>query len=210
MNPVKKRLGLALGVALAVSVGFFVATNNAAQDPAATKPATVEFTDEVAGFSVSYPSSWQKLTQSPPDPLVRLLVGPPATDDTLQVRVIELPGTVVINSQTPPEEIAEIQASLDQIIDHLPGLVEVVDRNRIILSGTPGWYYIYKFKDGDEQGIHTRYFMFEGDKEYIVTFQAFPEDHYADLASIFDDTLGTFNFKIGSAATSTPTPTSVP
>jgi hypothetical protein len=38
--------------------------------------------------------------------------------------------------------------------------------------------------------------MFEGDKEYMMTFQAFPEDHYANLAPVWDEILGTFNFKL--------------
>lgn len=203
-----------MGAVLVVAIGFTAATLNAPKSPAQEPNDLVEFKDEVAGFSVSYPQFWKR-SEVTEDPLVRLLVGPPATDDTLSVKVIRLPGQVVINSSTPPEDIAEIQATLDQVIDGLPGLTEVVQRSRLVINGTQGWYYIYKFKDKGvgEQGIHFRYFMFEGDKEYIITFQAFPEDHFAGLAGTFDRIVETFNFKLGkpelspsTAAPVVPTP----
>lgn len=217
MNAVTKRLLIALGAVLVVSVGFIVADQRAGDAPpekAGTK--LVEFRDEEAGFSVSLPGSWQLLTENSKDALVRLLAGPKGTDDTLSVKVIPLPSEVVIDSQTPQEEINALQATFDQIVDHLPGLVEVVQRQRLILNGTPGWYYTYKFRDGDQQGIHFLYFLFEGDKEYVVTFQAFPEDHFPELAPVFDEIITTFNFKLDEATpkasaspsgAGTPTPT---
>lgn len=198
-----------MGAVLVVAVGFAAATINAPKAPQERPDDLIEYRDEVAGFSVSYPRSWNRL-EATEDPLVRLLVGRPATDDTLSVKVIGLPGRVVINSSTPPEDIAEIQSTLDRVIDELPGLTEVVQRSRLVLNGTQGWYYIYKFKDkGDgEQGIHFRYFMFEGDKEYIITLQAFPEDHFAELAGTFDKIIETFDFKVGQPdpTPSAPTP----
>lgn len=215
MNPVKKRVLIALGAALVVAVGFVAATINAPKGPQERPDDLVEYRDEVAGFSVSYPRFWKRI-EGTKDPLVRLLVGPPATDDTLSVKVIRLPGKVVINSRTPPEDIAQIQSTLDRVIDQLPGLTEVVQRSPLVLNGTRGWYYIYKFQDKGtgERGIHFRYFMFEGDKEFIVTFQAFPEDHFAQLAGTFDKIVATFNFKVGqpdptapAATPAGPTPT---
>lgn len=207
MTAVTKRLAIALGAVLVVSIGFVVASQNAEKDPAEEKQKLFEFKDEEAGFSVSLPGSWTLLTENSKDALVRLLVGPPGTDDTLSVKMIPLPDKVVINSQTPQADINALQATFDQIVDQLPGLVDVVQRQRLILNGTPGWYYIYKFKDGDQQGIHFLYFLFEGDKEYVVTFQAFPEEHYPELAPVFDEIIGTFNFKLNQA---TPGPSASP
>jgi photosystem II reaction center protein PsbP len=200
MNAVTKRLAIALGAVLVVSAGFILASQNANKAPAEVKTKLIEFRDEEAGFSVSLPAKWQYLTETSQDPLVRLLAGPPATDDTVSVKVIPLPAKVTIDSQTPQDDINALQGTFDQIVDQLPGLVEVLHRQRLILNGTPGWYYIYKFKDGDRQGIHVLYFLFEGDKEYVVTFQAFPEEHYPDLAPVFDDIIGTFNFKLNKAS----------
>jgi photosystem II reaction center protein PsbP len=200
MNAVTKRLAIALGAVLLVSVGFILASQNDKKAPAEEKTKLIEFRDEEAGFSVSLPAKWDFLTETSKDPLVRLLAGPPATDDTVSVKVIPLPAKVTINSQTPQEDINALQATFDQIVDQLPGLVEVVQRQRLNLNGTPGWYYIYKFKDGDRQGIHFLYFLFEGDKEYVVTFQAFPEEHFVDLAPVFDEIIGTFNFKLNKAS----------
>jgi hypothetical protein len=197
VSDVRKRLAVALGAAVLVSLIFVFASRDPGEKPAPKGPGMVEFRDEEGGFSVSYPRSWQELSRrGQEDPFERLLVGPPGTDDTLSVKVVPLPGRVVINSKTPQEDINAIEASLDQLIDQLPGLVEVLQRQRLIIAGTPGWYYLYKFRDGDQQGIHFRYFMFEGDKEYMMTFQAFPEDHYANLAPVWDEILGTFNFKL--------------
>lgn len=193
---------VALGAVLVVAVGFTAASLNAPRSPAGPSEKLVEFKDEAAGFSVSYPRSWNRI-EKPKDPLVRLLAGPPATDDTISVKVIRLPAKVVIDANTPAADIAAIQGTLDQIIDQLPGLTQVVQRNRLTVNGTPGWYYIYRFKDKGVQGVHFRYFMFEGDKEYIITFQAFPEDHFGGLAATFDRIIATFNFKLGQAE---PTP----
>lgn len=207
MNPVKKRLLVALGALLVVAIGFISATLTAPKSPAKQSDELIEFKDEVAGFSVSYPRHWRRI-QEPGDPLVRLLVGPPATDDTLSVKVLRLPDKVVINSSTPPEDIAAIQATLDQAIDRLPGLIEVVQRSRLTINGTQGWYYTYRFKDKGEgeEGIHFRYFLFEGDREYIVTFQAFPEDHFPGLAETFDKIIETFNFKLNQESVASPAP----
>ncbi|MGQ0678647.1 MAG: PsbP-related protein [Actinomycetota bacterium] len=197
MSPVRNRMLVALAVSALLALPFvFIGGREAKQPEAEPKIELVEYRDEEAGFSVSYPKSWDLLSQRPPDPLVRLLVGPPATDDTLSVKMIQLPAPVVINSATPAEEIAELQATFDQIIDQLPGLTEVFTRNRLNLNGTPGWYYIYEFKDGDRSGVHARYFLFERDREFVVTFQAFPKEHYQDLAPVFDEVLQTFDFKL--------------
>ena len=209
MNAVTKRLVIALGAAVLVSVAFILVRNNASNAPAQKKPTMIEFKDEAAGFSVSLPGSWQNLTETSQDPLVRLLAGPPATDDTLRVKVIVLPGRVVINSRTPQEDINALQATFDQIVDQLPGLVEVLQRQRLILNGTPGWYYTYRFRDGDQQGIHFLYFLFEGDKQYEVTFQAFPEEHFPELAPVFDEIIATFNFKLNEPTPGPSAPSSV-
>ena len=102
MNAVTKRLVIALGAAVLVSVAFILVRNNASNAPAQKKPTMIEFKDEAAGFSVSLPGSWQNLTETSQDPLVRLLAGPPATDDTLRVKVIVLPGRVVLSSLSLP------------------------------------------------------------------------------------------------------------
>jgi hypothetical protein len=208
MNAVTKRLAIALGAVLVVSAGFILASQNANKAPAEENTKLIEFKDEEAGFAVSLPANWQYVTETSQDPLVRLLAGPPATDDSVSVKVIPLPAKVTIDSRTPQEDINALQATFDQIVDQLPGLVEVVQRRRLNLNGTPGWYYIYKFKDGDQQGIHFLYFLFEGDKEYVVTFQAFPEEHFPELAPVFDEILGTFNFKLSEASPAASPPPS--
>jgi len=213
MNDVTKRLLIALGAVLLVSVVFVVVSRNTGeQEPAASEEARlVEHRDEEGGFSVSYPEFWRKVEQTEEDPFIRLLVAPPGTDDSMSVKVIPLPGPVVINDDTPEEEIDALEDTFDRIIDQLPGLTEVVQRQRLVVNGTPGWYYIYKFRDGEEIGLHFRYFLFQGDKEYIVTFQAFPEDHYFDLAPVWDQILATFNFRLGGASPSPDgSPTSAP
>ena len=115
------------------------------------------------------------------------------------MKVIPLPGPVVINANMPAEELKALEATFDQIIDQLPGLIEVVDKSRINVNGTQGWYYLYKFEDKEmnKTGIHFRYFLFEGDTEYVVTFQVFPEEHYSEMAPQFDRVIETFDFKLG-------------
>jgi hypothetical protein len=214
LSATQKRLALALGAVLLVS-GVFVAVSQNASKPV-PKPVEklVLFTDPDAGFSVRYPSSWILLNPKGGDPLVRLLVGPPATDDTLSVKVIVLSGNVVINANTSTEDIAALQASFDQLIDQLPGLEQVVERTRVDINDTQGWLYLYKFKDKQAEGIHARYFLFQGNKEYIVTFQAYPSSHYATLAGVFDKIIETFNFKYtpaspspSASASAAPSPT---
>lgn len=203
MNDVTKRLLLALGAVLLVSVVFLFFSRNQQDEPESDEPQLVEHRDEEGEFSVSYPRQWRRVGQENEDPFERLLVAPPGTDDSLSVKVVPLPGRVVIDEDTPQEDIEALQASLDQLIDQLPGLEEILQRSRLVVNGTPGWYYVYRFRDGEEVGIHFRYFLFEDDKEYIVTFQAFPEDRYFDLAPVWDRILGTFNFKLFEA---TPSP----
>ncbi|MGH3787502.1 MAG: hypothetical protein ACRDRG_13345 [Pseudonocardiaceae bacterium] len=207
-NAVRSRrvLVIAVGVVLALGLGTSAAilgpellapdhgskTTNAANTPQAAnsaapvKPAGfTDFRSEQAGFELSYPSTWSKL--SPKDPQVLLLVAQ-GTQESFLIRASELPEPV------GAEQVLAARQFTDQLVTSNKSVQLVAEPKQIELGGLPGLFYFYNFKDATsgQEGTHSHYFLFNGKTMISLVFQSLPKERFAESAKTFDDITATF------------------
>lgn len=144
-----------------------------------------EFRDEEAGFAISYPADWQRVTVE--DPQVRLLVTPDRTDSIL-VRVVEL------EAEVAEDDLPAILGLTDEIVREGESVEIRSDPTQIEVGGLPGVFYLYTFEDADtgEEGVHLHYFLFDGATMFTVVMQALPTEDFPALAPTFDAVMNTF------------------
>lgn len=147
----------------------------------------VDFRDAEAGFTLAYPSDWQRLEH--PDPQVRLLVTPNRNDSVL-VRAIDLE----VDVEVTVEDLPAFREYTDRIVQGGEG-VEVLDEpSAIEVGGLPGLYYLYTFDDASsgQQGVHSHYFLFDGATVLSIVMQALPTEDFAALAPTFKAIIDSF------------------
>lgn len=146
-----------------------------------TRRDLVEFESGEGGFAISYPEDWERI-EPPPDSPVKL-VATPDDRNSLQVSTADLGFSV------GPEELPGMRQYTTSRIESSGENVDVVaGPSRVELDGLPGHVYIYTFVDPDtgETGVHSHYFLFDGDRMFTLVFQALPEERYEELAPLFD------------------------
>ena len=209
-KPDRKRLLLVLGVLIVAAVVLFLA--NQEDPPPATDEeesidmATIE--DREGGFSIKLPDNWQFFEQQQQDPQIRMVVGEPGTQNNLRIRISPLAEPVVIDNTTPDNVLAEFQAQFDKFIDDGENVREVLQRQRVNINGVHGWWYLYSFNDsrGQEEGIHSHFFLMAGDKMYVLVFQVLPTSNYQRYARTFDQIITSFRLLGDEAASPSPSP----
>lgn len=187
-----------LGLVVVVLGAFLLGQRASRQDPPqgqATAPATsgvpatvpadfVTYTDSEAGFTLKHPRTWRVVAAeelnlpegtTPPN-----LVVTPGGLDYVSVRVSELEGTV------GPDNIGDLQAVTDAIISDAD--VRVLERRSVTVNGMAGYYYLYTFTDAatKQEGLHSHYFLFQGNRMNAVVFQAVPAEAIRRLEPTFD------------------------
>ena len=193
----RQRLIVVLGVVI-VAAGIFYLANR--DDPATVGDGETEevdfatIDDREGGFSIKLPRNWQFFEQQQEDPQIRFVAGAPGTQNNVRVRVSPLSQPVVIDSTTPDNVLAEFQAQFDKYIDDGENVREVLQRKRVNINGLEGWWYLYSFNDsvGNEEGIHSHFFLMGGDKLYVLVFQALPTPAYETNAKLFDQIITSF------------------
>ena len=62
------------------------------------------------------------------------------------------------------------------------------------INGVHGWWYLYTFNNagGEEEGVHSHFFMLGGEKLYTLVFQVLPATAYEKYAATFDEIISTF------------------
>ncbi len=182
--------GLALGVVF--GTGMLppeqpAKATNASADPATdAKPADfTAFRNDQAGFELAYPTSWSKLDSK--DPQVLLLVAK-GTQDSFLIRSLELAKAV------GPSELPAAKQLTDQIVTSNTSAQMITEPKQIELGGLPGFFYFYSFKDAasGQEGVHSHYFLFNGNKMISLVFQVLPKDHFPASAPTFDKITATF------------------
>jgi hypothetical protein len=145
----------------------------------------VEYRNDAAGFTLSYPSSWTRL--EPGDPQVGLLVSL-RLRGSLLVRVVQLPQRV------GQGDLESVRALTDKVVSSGAGLEVLSGPRQIEVGGLPGLYYLYRFVDGGtgQRGAHSHFFLFKDDQMISLVLQALPDDEFAGLAPTFDQIVGTF------------------
>ena len=207
-NAVRSRrvLVITVGVVLAVGLGTSAAilgpelfapeqaakATNAAAKPnqtnssAPVKPAGfTDFRSEQAGFELSYPSTWSRL--SPKDPQVLLLVSQ-GTQESFLIRASELPEPI------GREQVLAARQFTDQLVTSNKSVQLVAEPKQIELGGLPGLFYFYNFTDAasGQEGAHSHYFLFNGKTMISLVFQTLPKERFAESAKTFDDITATF------------------
>jgi hypothetical protein len=208
----RQRLVVVLGVLIVAGGIFFLANREdpaAVDDGKAAEDDFATFTDREAGFSVKLPRNWQFFEQQQRDPQIRFVAGPPgAPQNNLRVRVSPLAQPVVIDRNTPDTVLAEFQAQFDKYIDDGENVREVLQRRRVNINGVEGWWYLYSFNDnaGNEEGLHSHFFLLGGNKMFVIVFQALPTAAYEDYAKLFDEIITSFTILEPQAASPAESP----
>jgi hypothetical protein len=137
----------------------------------------VAFRDAERGLFLGYPATWRRLQAR--DPEVALLVSAGGRD-SLQVRVAELGVEVDAGS------VQAVRALTDRLVIDSPGVKLLRAPEQIELAGLPGVHYFYSFDAGRRTGVHSHYFLFDGDRMIVLVFQALPQRRFVELADTFD------------------------
>lgn len=169
----------ALVVAL-IAVAFILGRGTAspAKPTANTKGLPAGFAtyhNAADGFSISYPKAWKQVT----DPNYSLLVSA-GGGDALSIRVLQLQSAVNTSN------VADIRAVTDAVLSTPGAKLTVLGSAPVTVAGIKGYYYVYVFPSGQDQGIHGHYFLFQGRKLIDLVFQALPRTDFAGLAPVFD------------------------
>lgn len=157
--------------------------------PSSAVPATVPadfvtYTDPEAGFTLKHPKTWRKVATEeltlPEGTMPPNLVVTPGGLDYVSVRVTQLEGTV------GPDNIGDLQAVTDAIISDAD--VRLLERRSVTVNGMQGYYYLYTFTDASskQEGLHSHYFLFQGNKMHALVFQAVPAEAIRRLEPTFD------------------------
>lgn len=195
-KPDRKRLLIVVAVVVLGGVVLFLA-NRDEPAPAAKDDSSemVPIEDRDDGFAMDVPGNWVFLEQEQEDPQIRMVVGEEgAPQNHLRVRVSPLPQPVVLTEDTPDNVVAELQAQFDRYIDNGENVREVIQRQRVKINGTYGWWYLYSFNNagGEEEGVHSHFFMLGGDRLYTLVFQVLPAKSYGKYAGTFDKMISSF------------------
>lgn len=155
----------------------------------------VRFRDPTAGFSIAYPSSWNRISSL--DREVRLVVE--GDGASMQVR------TAPLDIAVGPENLGPAQKLTDSLVKAAGHVKVERPPTRVSLAGLPGYLYIYTFQDAAtrQRGAHAHYFLFRGETMITIVFQVLPSDRFADLVPLFDKIGETLRLEGGSAP---PTP----
>jgi hypothetical protein len=169
----------ALVIAL-IAAAFFLGrgTTSSAKrtpPPKGTPAGFVTYHNAADGFSISYPRTWKLVS----DPNIPLLVSAGGAD-ALSVRVLQLQSAINTNN------VSDIQAVTDAILSSPGAQLTVLGSRAITVAGLKGYYYLYTFPSGEQQGVHAHYFLFQGRKLIILVFQALPFSDFGRLAPAFD------------------------
>jgi hypothetical protein len=168
-------------------------TTSAATGNTAVPGDFVEFSDDKAGFSLSYPKAWTKLESSDPQVVLVAAERDPAENrgGSILVRGIQLGGPV------GREQLGEARKVTDAIVTSSADVELKAEPTVIEQGGVPGYFYFYTFKDSasGQRGAHSHYFLFHGQTMITLVFQAVPEDDFVRLAPLFDRVAASFRVR---------------
>ena len=197
----------AFALAPAGNGGGSAAPTTTVPGTATTVPASqlVTFRDEVAGFSIKYPRTWEKADIPADGPIRLVLLAGGLNGASVRVDRTEVPTTA--------ENLANIKAVTDGIVG-TNASAKVLQQREVTFNGMPGYYYLYTFTDEETgaEGAHGHYFLFKGRKMHSLVFQAIPASDFARLAAVFDQVAETFQSDpdLAPAPTTTTPTTSAP
>jgi hypothetical protein len=126
------------------------------------------FRDPAVGFSISYPSSWRRL--SSPDSQVPLLLSSPGGSEALLIRVTRLGLSV------PTVTLRDLPTLLpltNRLVDAGSHVHQLQPPAEVELGGLPGYGYAYTSAGSSRTSrlAHVQYFLFSGGTLISLVFQ---------------------------------------
>ena len=148
----------------------------------------VEFRDDQAGFALSYPTAWVRVTAPNPQIVLVAAEHDPAQNQggSILVRVTPLDAPV------GKAQLLEARKATDAIVSSSDGVALKTEPSETEQGGLPGLYYLYTFRDpvSGLTGVHSHFFLFKDKTMISLVFQALPQDDFARLAPLFDRVVG--------------------
>jgi len=153
--------------------------------PAAAQPGEpVEFRDDQAGFALSYPKAWVRVTAPNPQIVLVAAEHDPVKNQggSILVRVTPL------DTPVGKAQLGEARKVTDAIVSSSDGLSLKAEPTETEQGGLPGLYYLYTFHDpvSGQTGVHSHFFLFKDKAMISLVFQALPQDDFSRLAPVFD------------------------
>jgi hypothetical protein len=166
--------------------------------PTLPPAAFTSFHDDVTGFTMIYPTGWQR-AQAPVSEM-RLVVSD-GQGEAVSVRVNNT------EQVTTPENLGNIRAVTDGTIASNP-TAQVLKTDVLSVNGLIGYYYLYTFKDTASgfEGVHAHYFLFKDHRMFTIVFQVLPSDRLSKFTGVFEQMAQ--SFKVDPEPPTTPAPTS--
>ena len=156
------------------------------------------YSDDATGFTVRFAQAWEVLR--PPNADIRLVVNA-GGNDAFQVRVapVQTPATV--------QNIENFKAVTDAIVFG-DKTAKPVKEQLVTVNGLLAYYYLFTFHDpvSNSEGVHAQYFVFEGNRMFILTFQSVPADDFAKQAGLWDQIAESFTVQPRPTTTTTAAP----
>ncbi len=145
------------------------------------------FTDRAAGFQISYPTGWTRLTSSK-DAGVRLLTtGPDGASLLVRLATLGVP--------VDGRALAELEALTGTKLRAQAGVAIVAGPKLLSINNLPGFLYIYSFVDPTtrQRAAHSQITLFSGKRMYTLVYQTAAAATLVRLAPLFDQVTDTFH-----------------
>ncbi|HEX3873683.1 MAG TPA: hypothetical protein VHW26_06030, partial [Solirubrobacteraceae bacterium] len=168
------------------SSGGGAAAASASNGPPDSHAPLTRFNDRTAGFHMSYPTGWTRLTSK--DAGVRLLASGP-NGASLLVRLATL--GVNVTGRT----LDELEALTGRKLKAEKGVEIVAGPKLLSINNLPGYLYIYSFTDPTTQqkAAHSQITLFSGKRMYTLVYQTAQAATLVRLAPLFDQVTDTFH-----------------
>jgi hypothetical protein len=165
------------------------ATATTASQPPASAASLVEFRDEKAGWTISYPKEWNRL--DPKDADIALVVSEKPVEQNTGGSI--LARNLTLGAPVSDANLAAAKEVTDRIVTG-DGIEHITQPQVLHQAGLPGYFYFYRFKDpgSGQVGVHSHYFLFKGSTMISFVFQALPDADFQRLANLFDQVIASF------------------
>jgi hypothetical protein len=160
-----------------------------ARSTATTAAGLTRFHDGTLGFSITYPSSWRRLSSG--DPQVPLLASSPGGAEALLVRTTHLGLTV---GAVTMGELPKLLPLTNRLVHADPGVHLLLPAAEVRLGGLPGYAYVYT-EAGSARGAriaHVHYFLFSGPALIALVFQVSNASRLTAVSPVIERIARTF------------------
>lgn len=154
---------------------------------AASSGRYVAYRDDQGRFSIQRPEGW---TERPLTENNRLRVSSPDGTGAILVRVD--PADPPVAGDNPDEIRRRADLTFMELLKFAP-TARTLQSEPVTVNGLPGYHYLYTITVGDgREAVHLQYFLYRGDRVYMVVFEALPRERLEAWAPTFERVLHSF------------------